>query len=246
MKLFQFLAATALLVSPGAASGALIVGNTADQFIAGPSTSGPQDGTGTSLGNAAGVTLKVGRVAGSNADAGRNAVYVFQLPNLGAVANPFTSAALSFGITTIDNNTAVNVDLYGLGRRDAAPTIAVGDYYFANGADSTDATRLQVDILTPTSTPNSIISTDGTGSANLLAFLNAQYAGGVGVGEYVYLRLNVDGALNNIVRGYNVNTADVADAASKPTITFEAIPEPATFSLAALGCAAVVLRRRSR
>lgn len=254
MKICQFFVAAALLVAPTAGYGAIVSvinGDVADQFVAGPSTPGPQNGTGTSVGNPGGITLKVGSVAGSDADRGRNAVYVFQLPNLGPVANPFIAASLSFGVGNIDANTTVNADLYGLTRADAAPNIVVGDYYFGNAADTTGATRLQTDILVapspgPGTAPNSIVSTNATGSANLLAFLNARYNSGAGAGRYVYLRLNVDGQITVNNRGYNVHTANEGDAAKRPKINFTAIPEPASVALFALGGLAAVLRRRSR
>jgi hypothetical protein len=242
-------ATTALLLVPTTGFAALINGDVADQFVGGPSSPGPQDANGTSVGNIGGSTLKVGRVGGTgvdNTNGGRNAVYVFELPNLGAIPNPFSSASLSFGVAGIDANTAVDADLYGLSRRDATPSIVVADYYFGNAADPTDATRLQTTILTPTTTPNSIVVTDATGSANLMAFLNAQYDGGAGAGQFVYLRLNVDGGLT-AVRGYNVHTANDPDPAKRPTIEYTAVPEPASLALfAAAGVALAWGRRRSR
>lgn len=231
MRFSPLIAAASLLVVPAMGFGDVINGDVFDQFVGGPSTSGPQDGTGTSVSNLGGVTLKVGRVSGAgidNTNGGRNAVYVFQLPDLGAIADPFTAASLSFGVQNIDGNTIRNADLYGLARRDAAPSILVGDYYFGNAADTTDATLLQSDILVkpaaapedPAGTPaNTIVATSATGSANLLTFLNLQYGSGAGVGQYVYLRLNVDGQMSS-TSGYNVHTANDPAPEKRPTVTY--------------------------
>lgn len=119
----------------------------------------------------------------------RSAVLVFQLPNLGAVPSPFTSSLLRFHLSS-KTGTPPNADLYGLGRR-ASATVLASDYYGQTAtADPADATLIQKNILT-SSTANGIVSTGST-SAALKNYLNAQYAGGAGAGEYVFLRLSSD------------------------------------------------------
>lgn len=244
----QFVVAAALLVFPATAFGDFIAGDGFDQFIAGPSGSGPQDGTGTSVGNEPGHLLKVGSQGSpdDNTNRGRNVVYVFQLPGLGATANPFASANLSFRLDDVDASTTVNVDLYGLARREATRSILTTDYYFGNQFDTSDATLLQESILTSTSTEGSIINTNDLGDEELLMFLNDQYAAGAGAGEYVYLRLNVDGGLNNVVRGYDLFTANNPDVAGRPTITYAltAVPEASSLAFVALSGLALVCGRR--
>jgi hypothetical protein len=192
--------------------------------------------------------MKVGSVnfAADQTVGGRAAVYAFQLPDLGAVANPFLSASFSFGVGGIDTNTAttlVNGDLYGLGSRTSS-TVATGDYYLGSGDDTTDATKLQDSILAAgVTTANSTVTTDVAGSAALLAYLNSEYAGGAGVGEFVFLRLSPDKAITVNATGYNVYTANEATN-PKPTITYEAIPEPASLGLFGLAGMALVRRRR--
>ena len=118
----------------------------------------------------------------------RCTVYVFQLPNLGMVANPYTEASFSFNYVEKTGTLRGN-DLYGLGRR-TAPTVLTTDFYSQSStADSTDATRLQETILS-NSTPIGPVSTSAGGNANLVNYLNAQYAGGAGAGQYVFLRIN--------------------------------------------------------
>jgi hypothetical protein len=128
----------------------------------------------------------------------RCTIYVFQLPNLGSVANPFITASFTFNYVS-KQNTLKNNDLYGLGVR-AAATVLGTDYYGQTATDDpTDATRLQTDILVDSS-PTGPITTSAGGSAALASYLNAQYAGGAGVGKYVFLRLNDTGVKSGIAR----------------------------------------------
>ena len=127
-------------------------------------------------------------------------VYVFQLPALGVIANPFTETSLTFNYAGKDG-TLKRCDLYGLGRR-ASSTVVASDYYGSNTAlDTTDATRLQTGIVTDT-LPFGLISTSVSGSTALLNYLNAQYASGAGAGQYVFLRLNTGEIKNGIDRAF--------------------------------------------
>jgi hypothetical protein len=245
MKFCAWFAAAMLLISSTNSYGAIIGvinGDTADGVIRGPSPGPTQDANGIDVVTETGFTLRVGSNGTDNANKGRAAVYVFKLPNLGAIADPFSSASLSFGLKSIVAGSAREADLYGLGRR-AAADVAATDYYIGDDADPTDATLIQQDIMTPSSTAESTISTDGGGSANLLAYLNAQYASGAGVGEYVFLRLNPDGGVNT-TQGYDVYTANELEETRRPTISFTAIPEPSSVALLALGGLALAWRRR--
>ncbi|MBK1825465.1 hypothetical protein [Haloferula rosea] len=133
------------------------------------------------------ATVDVGS-RGSGSGVERCTVYVFQLPDLGVTANPFQEANFTFNYVA-KSSTLRGHDLYGLGRR-SSPTPVPGDYYAeTTTADPTDATRLQQAIMN-NSTPLGLVTTTAGGSANLAAYLNAQYAGGAGAGEYVFLRIN--------------------------------------------------------
>ena len=126
----------------------------------------------------------------------RCTVYVFQLPNLGAATNPFTEASFSFNFIE-KTGTLRGYDLYGLGRR-SSPTVQTGDYYSQSStADSTDATRLQQTIMN-NNTPVGLVSTSTGGNANLRNYLNLQYAGGAGAGQYVFLRINTRDAKSGV------------------------------------------------
>lgn len=240
MRVHRFVIASALLAAPATGLGAVILGDGADQF-AGAASKAELDG-GDIVGNPSGATLKVGTVSAG----GRSTVYVFKLPDLGPVASPFDTANLTFKTQNIDSNTIsttkVNTDLYGLSRRDAAAGVLPEDH-FIGALDTTNATLLQDNILTPlASLANSSIDTDAGGDLALAAFLNAQYDGGVGAGQFVYLRLNVDKGTTASATGYNVYTGNVTG--SEPVITYTPLPEPASMGLLAVGAAGLIRRRR--
>lgn len=242
MRVHRYIATAALLVAPAVGFGAVINGDVADQFIAGPIGTEPQDANGTSVGNPGGHTLKIGSVGANLATSGRVPVYVFQLPDLGATANPFAAADMQFSIAGTNAGTTVNVDLYGLARRDATAGVQTVDYFLGD-LDTTDATLIQDNIVTP-DMANVAVNTSAAGDLALASFLNAQYAAGAGAGQYVYLRVNVDGPMSAST-GYNGFTADDDVVENRPFITYSAVPEPASLGLIGLAGLALVRRRQS-
>ncbi len=148
----------------------------------------------------------------------------FQVPNLGDNPNPFLTASFSFNHDSRLNNPIGNVDLYGLGRR-ASATPLTNDFWAGTATvDPTDATRLQNDILLANS-PFGQITNDAAGAAALAAYLNAQYAGGAGAGQFVFLRLSTDTAQSGVAR-WMMTSAEgaTADLALWPQITYTAVP----------------------
>ncbi|MGJ8696582.1 MAG: hypothetical protein ACSHYF_09710 [Verrucomicrobiaceae bacterium] len=135
---------------------------------------------------------------GNNPWVDRASVYVFQLPDLGEVANPFVTSSLTFDFSA-KQGTLKNNDLYGLGRRASAEVLGSDYYGQTSVVDASDATRLQSDILT-NSTALGSVSTSGAGSTALRDYLNAQYDSGAGAGEFVFLRLNTSEPKSGIHR----------------------------------------------
>lgn len=145
----------------------------------------------------------------------RSAVYVFQLPNLGMVANPFTNAKFQFNVLS-KTGTPPTVDLYGLGRR-ASPEVLASDYYGeTTTADPTDATFLQNNILT-SATAAGPAATNAAGGTALNTYLNTQYASGAGAGQYVFLRLSTETAATGVNR-FALGSAD--NISGKPQIIY--------------------------
>lgn len=170
-----------------------------------------EDGTIFSL--TAAVLYQGGSGVGNPLD--RNSVFVFQLPDFGAKETPFTNAKLEFTLESITNQPP-GADLYGLGRR-VSSTVVSSDYYGETSAtDSTDAVRLQTNILT-SATATGRISSNTIGSNSLRDYLNAQYEGGAGAGQYIFLRLSSNGVIDNIER-FHLSSADSTTTANRPQI----------------------------
>jgi hypothetical protein len=186
---------TALI--PMVANSAAIFGETSDTDVRADGTASPANGSSMLPG-----------ASGSPA-VDRAAVYVFKMPDFGAVANPFTSATFRFNLAAI-TNTPPNVDLYGLGSR-ATATVLASDYYGQTAtADPSDATFLQNNILI-SSMPIGLVVTSSSGGTALKNYLTAQYAGGAGAGKYVFLRLSTD-SVSTSARRYTVASAVSASA----------------------------------
>ena len=173
------------------------------------------------------------------------AVIPFQLPNFGAVTNPFTSA--NFGVNLYQKGvaTVTHLDLYAV-RLNPSPQIATTDWYNGSAPDP-NATLIQASFLTPASTVTSVGSssgpnnlTDTAGSAALLSYLNSAYNGGVGAGQFVFLRVSYSS--NNFPSGwdaYNFTTRNAALEGDAPVINFTSavppLPPAGSYTLSGTG-----------
>ena len=149
MTLFKKIAAVAGIMaliatlSTGIATAQVLNGLTNDAQITGPDTSVTQDANGTSVGGVGTDTqLRLGFAANTT---GRVPVFVFQLPSLGNIANPFTTASFTstlFSQGVDQSPTNYNGDLYGLGVR-ASATVLTTDYFV--GANDKHFRRIKSD-----------------------------------------------------------------------------------------------------
>lgn len=174
-------------------------------------------------------------------------VLPFELPDLGAKVDPFTSADLGVMVFQIGDSTVTDLDLYGV-RVDSDPAILPTDWYIGSAPDPT-ATLIQESFLTPGSSagfvgaPNN--NTDATGDANLLAYLNDAYDGGAGAGQYAFLRLSY--GADTFASGFDAYLLTVREAGQVgewPVISFTAVPEPTSALLGLLTLGGVLGRRR--
>ena len=181
-----------------------------------------------------------------------SAVMPFQLPDVGMVTNPFTSATFGVNLFEMGNATVTDLDLYGV-RVNEFPEISASDYYSGAGPDP-GATLIQASFLTPASTtasagpasgPNNF--TDEAGSAALLAYLNSAYDGGAAAGEYVFLRVSyASDEYATSWDAYKFTSRNAALEGDWPVLTV--VPEPGTYALLALSALALAARtvRRRR
>lgn len=180
-------------------------------------------------------------------------VLPFELPNFGAVANPFTAADLGVMVHRIGDNTVTDIDLYGV-RVDANPAISTSDWYSGAGFDGS-ATLIQESFLTPASpsgfvgAPNN--NTNAAGDGNLLSFLNSSYAAGANAGDFVFLRLSYGS--DTFASGWDAYKITVREAGLEgewPVITYDSsvpsVPEPSSLVLIGLGAVMICssLRRK--
>jgi hypothetical protein len=173
---------------------------------------------------------------------GRNMLVVFQLPELGAVSNPFTTATFSVNFANKSGSPAYNVDLYGLAAQ-ATPTLPTTVFHANSTVDGRPGiTLIQQDFATTTTALGSLSTSGG----NLLAYLNAQYNAGAGAGQYVVLRFNPDSStLGTTAVGYNFSSVDNGTNPI-PSITYTAIPEPGGGALLLLGGMGLMSRFRPK
>ncbi len=150
----------------------------------------------------------------------RATVFVFRLPDLGEVEQPFASSSFIFDYAAKQGDLKTN-DLYGLGRRASAEVLGSDYYGQTEVLDSSDASRLQEGILT-NATPLGLVQTSGAGSAALRDYLNLQYDSGKGMGEYVFLRLNTSQAKSGIHRASLTMTegAQASPLDTRPRISY--------------------------
>ena len=197
-------------------------GNTLDLSIR--ATSGGDQGSGFSFLNINGQQLRSGRFTTGD---GVNvvAVYSFPLPDLGKVADPFTTAEVQFSYFGFDQNDGVaipdyNADLYGIDSR-SSPFPTNADFFAGPGPDIF-ATLLQENILTPSTEIGRI-------TFDITEYLNTQYADGANAGQNVFLRFSPDFNPNILVDsrdGYFVGAANNGDAALRPVINFTTPVQP--------------------
>jgi hypothetical protein len=216
---------------------AIILGDGADNEL----NEGPTLGT---------VTLATGRVGASSGmpTGGRNTLFVFQLPDLGA--GNFTAADLQLNLATKTGTVNFNADVYLLGTQTGA-TLVIGSgvlstnrYYEGDAVDS-NATLIQQNFAT-SGTSLGLVNTNATGDGNLLTQLNLIYNNGAGAGLFLVFRVNPDTNGGTTAVGYNLNSADATGTAQDPTITYTFVPEPGSGVLLALGAAFALARLRRR
>ena len=117
---------------------------------------------------------------------------VFQIPNFGDIANPFLSA--EFEVTLEQKSDALDfpADLWAV-RASDSQDLLLSDWFIGPASSAPDngaaGTLIQDSFLMP-STDTGQITTSVSANSQLLAYLNARYDGGNGIGNYVFFRVN--------------------------------------------------------
>jgi hypothetical protein len=174
---------------------------------------GVDDGTGTFVVGEANLGLQYW-----------NSYPAFALPTL-SLGESITAGKLVVQLTAVDGPPSFNVDIYGLGTRSTAPgEVTFGtDYLLTNTPDTHP--RLFDDAVTPSASPGSF-------EFDVTSYVQSQYTGNVPNDNFLYFRLNPDATPGGNLRRYLFSHVE-----NPPTLelTTTTVPEPNTFTLAALG-----------
>jgi hypothetical protein len=232
----------ALMLGAGIARGAEITVNAdlGDGEVGVAGLVGAQDGGGSVSNTTKNGTL----LSGMYKTTGISPVFTFQLPTL-AAGETLIGAHLDVTVSRA-GTTAFNSDLYGLSAR-STNSLQGADFY-AGPLDATDATLLQEDEFTPSSSTTATrTGTSALGDTALLAYLSEQYAT-QGPGSFVLLRYSPDFITAPTATssfGYTISSAETSAHPVLTLTTTAQAPEPTTLSLLA-GGALLILRRRRR
>ena len=158
---------------------------------------------------------------------------VFQLPNFGAVDNPFISAEFEATLDQKSDNLDFPADLWAVRTADM-DLLQFSDWFVgpSSSAPTEAGTLIQSNYLTPAS-PLGAVATSADASRVLLDYLNARYDGGSGAGDYVIFRVNradADAFLYDW-NAYVLKSSQAQEgAAVAPTIHYTSAVEPIPLS----------------
>ncbi len=179
------------------------------------------------------LTLDVGSPQSSGSTQSTNGIFMF---DVSSITGPVTGSSLMLNYLgrTTGNNTAFNIDLYGVGFSNDVNDGTVVTSYTVAAVDATE-TLLANDLLTPTSSTG-VKTVSG---AALDAYLNSN----TGNLTYAFFRLNTDkdSALfaNDPVYSFSSGNA----TSNQPQLV---IPEPTSSMMLFGGASLMMLRRRRR
>lgn len=142
----------------------------------------------------------------------RNFVYAFRIPEPVTNDETIVSADFSFWFNNFDGTPTANVDAYAIDvvAGDADGPAAIDPSWWFAGDNDTNFTRIQDDILTPSSTAASRVGLDPAGETALGAFIDAE---GAVPGNWVIIRLSPDVAGQTGAQGaYRIQAGEQQDS----------------------------------
>lgn len=146
-------------------------------------------------------------------------------PQVAETVNPAISSLL-YGDSDTDDRSGISTALPRLTLQDNFLTPAE---YLANGSGA-----------------NAVRETSLLANTTLAGYLNTLYAAGVPDGSFLIVTLNPDAPpVDTLNNRYQILSANAADAAQRPTLTIEVVPEPSALGMVAVAAVAVLRRRRT-
>ena len=211
MRALNVLALGLVTLAASTASAAIIQGDVAD-----------------SLANGAGVNDPTIQPGSFFFFEQRTYVSVFQLPDVDAIANPFSAATLSLYLNSAGGTGWVQLAFHGTSAR-VLPTVL--------GSDAGGGSALNFSLTTSAA----VGEFKSISNASLLTFLNTEYAVGAGANKYVFFSSRPTDVGD---ASWSFETANSATPANRPTLDVTVIPEPTSLGL--LGASALFGLRRRR
>mgnify|MGYP000645704532 CR=1 FL=1 len=171
--------------------------------------------------------LKVGKSGSGGGAFSTNAIIPFELP-----ARPegkkVEEANLKINIAYMRDWISSDIDLYGL-PYNASNTISTTDFYDGTYADGTSTVTGIQDAYfvrdVPTGSPaifeDRLANSSVSGAAALAAYINAQYDAGAVAGDFVFLRLSIDGTAGSAPGNYYGVSDESTEEAPVLTLNFD-------------------------
>ncbi|MEP0367030.1 MAG: putative Ig domain-containing protein [Cyclobacteriaceae bacterium] len=146
------------------------------------------------------------------------AVIPFELPVL-AAGEEIASASFTTHLIGKAGNLSDAVDLYAVPYQSSS-TVSSSDYFGGAYNSDANATALQQGFFDNSSALGQTTSNTAANTA-LATFLNAQYANGAVGGDYVFIRLNMDGNSGSQYNYWDIASQDNTTAANRPILTVD-------------------------
>ena len=181
------------------------------------------------------TVLKVGKSGSGGGSFSTNAIIPFKLP-VRPAGKLVTAANLKVNIAYMRDWISSDLDLYGL-PYNASNSISSNDFYDGNYTDYTGtATKIQDAYFVrdvPTG-PGAILvdreaNSNTVGSTTLVAYINAQYDAGAVSGDYIFLRISVDGTSGSAPGNYYGISDESTDEAPQLTLEIENVLNTKTY-----------------
>ena len=158
-------------------------------------------------------------------------VMVFQLPNFGEIANPFSTAELEVTIAQKGGQLDFPADLWAV-RTSDTDNLVLADWFigpFSNAPNGGEAGVLVQESFLIPSVEIGQVTTSDDANVELVNYLNAAYNSGSGAGKYLFFRVN-KGDQNSFVYGWNAYVLKSSQAEegeeTAPEIKYTSVVDP--------------------